>query len=152
MPGTILVSAEPFDSPDAVRLRAAGRVEVDGLYRGYPDLGPVLTTENVAATLVARDADGLPLGCGALSEVDDGVMEIRRFFVRSEARGSGVGAALLTGLEDAGREFDAPALVVETGRQQTRTISFYERAGFARIAAFGPYRQNPLSVCLAKPL
>jgi putative acetyltransferase len=151
-PVAYTVMPEPFDSPDAQRLRAVARIEVDAMYKGYPDLGAALTVSSVAANFVARDAAGVPLGCGALVEVNDGVMEIRRMYVRSEARGTGVATALLRAIENAGRELGAPALVYETGVQQTRTIRFYEREGFYRIAPYGPYGENPLSVCLAKPL
>jgi GNAT superfamily N-acetyltransferase len=150
--GIVSIQAEPFDSPDSVRLRAVARLEVDALYHGYPDLGSPLTPESAVANVVARDGSGTPLGCGALVAVADGVLEIRRMFVRSEARGTGVGRALLDALEEAAREFGAPAIVHETGTQQTRTIRFYEREGFTRIAPFGPYSRNPLSVCLAKVL
>jgi GNAT superfamily N-acetyltransferase len=150
--GTITVEAVPFDSPDGQRLRAAARIEVDSLYHGYPDLGAPLTEANAVVNLVARDLSGTPLGCGSLIEVDDGVMEIRRMFVRSEARGTGAAVALLRQLEEAGRELGAPALVYETGARQPRTIRFYEREGFTRIAPFGRYAENPLTVCLAKPL
>jgi putative acetyltransferase len=149
---TFTVEAVPFDSPDAQRLRAAARIEVDSLYNGYLDLGEPLTVDNAAVTVVARDLSGAPLGCGSLVPVQDGVFELRRVFVRSEARGSGVAVSLLRELEAAGRELDAPALVYETGSAQTRTIRFYEREGFYRIAPFGRYAENPLSVCLAKPL
>jgi putative acetyltransferase len=151
-PRSFTIAADPFDSPDAQRLRAAGRIEVDHLYRGYPDLAPPLRAETVVVNIVARDAVGVPLGCGSLVRVEDGVLEIRRMFVRSEARGTGVATELLRTLEAGARELDAPALVYETGEQQTRTIRFYEREGFYRIPAFGPYVANPLSVCLAKPL
>jgi GNAT superfamily N-acetyltransferase len=150
--GSFTVEAVPFDSPDAQRLRAAARIEVDSLYHGYPDLAEPLTAANAAVTLVARDTSGTPLGCGSLVAVDDGVFELRRVFVRSEARGSGVAVALLRELEAAGRELGAPALVYETGAAQVRTIRFYEREGFYRIAPFGRYAENALSVCLAKPL
>jgi GNAT superfamily N-acetyltransferase len=150
--GTLTVESMPFDSPDGQRLRAAARIEVDSLYHGYPDLGVPLTAATAAVNLVARDGTGTPLGCASLVGVDDGVLEVRRLFVRSEVRGTGVSVALLRALEEAGREFDAPALVAETGVHQHRTIRFYTREGFSRIAPFGGYTENPLSVCLAKPL
>jgi putative acetyltransferase len=125
---------------------------VNGLYNGYPDLGPELSTDTVEVNLVARDAAGVPLGCGALVPVDDGVFEVRRMWVRTEARGSGVGGEILTTLLEYAEASEAPAVVVETGEQQLRTIGFYEKHGFSRIAPFGPYTANPLSVCLAKAL
>jgi len=146
------VVQEPFGSAAAQRLRAAARIEIDSLYGRYPDRGAPLVVDAAAAHFVARDTEGVPLGCGGLFPVDDGVYEIRRMFVRSEARGSGIAVTLLRALEEAAVALGAPAVVHETGAQQTGTIRFYEREGFNRIAPFGPYADNPLSVCLAKIL
>ncbi|PZF57969.1 GNAT family N-acetyltransferase [Curtobacterium sp. MCBD17_034] len=146
------IAPEHFDAPDAVRLRAAQRIEIDGTYGRDTEPGEKPTAESIAVFFVARDTHGAPLGCGGLRVVEDGVVEIKRMYVRSEARGTGVAAALLAQLEVAARALGAPALVLETGTEQRRAIHFYEREGFTRIANFGPYVGAPLSVCYAKVL
>ncbi|WIB13988.1 GNAT family N-acetyltransferase [Curtobacterium sp. MCPF17_052] len=101
---------------------------------------------------VARDGDGTPVGCGGLRIVDDGIAEVKRMYVRTESRGSGVAAAMLRRLEEAALDLGSPALVLETGSEQKRAIAFYEREGFSRIAAFGPYVGADRSVCYSKIL
>jgi GNAT superfamily N-acetyltransferase len=146
------ITAEPFDSPDAQRLRAAQRIEIDGTYGRDTEPGEKPTADSITAFFVARDASGTPLGCGGLRLIQDGVVEIKRMYVRSEARGIGVSTAILRQLEQSAREMGSPAIVLETGTEQRRAIAFYEREGFTRIANFGPYEGAPLSVCYSKVL
>ncbi|MBF4592607.1 GNAT family N-acetyltransferase [Curtobacterium flaccumfaciens] len=151
-PNTISIEVEHFDSPDAQRLRAAQRLEIDRAHGGDTEPGEKPTAESIAVFFVARDESGTPLGCGGLRIVDDGIAEIKRMYVRPESRGSGAAAALLRRLEEAALDLGSPALVLETGTEQRRAVGFYQREGFRRIANFGPYVGAPLSVCFSKVL
>lgn len=105
------------------------------------------------AFVVASDPDsGRELGCGAVRLIEPRTAELKRMYVRPEARRSGTGAALLTALEDRARALGANRLVLETGPRQHAALRLYEQAGFVVIDAFGEYVDAPLSVCLAKPL
>jgi GNAT superfamily N-acetyltransferase len=151
-PQSVTIDVEHFDSPDAQRLRAAQRIEIDSSYGGDTEPGRKPTAESMVVFFVARDQDGTPLGCGGLRLVDDGVTEIKRMYVRRESRGTGVATSILRRLEEAALDLGSPAVVLETGPAQTRAIRFYEREGFTRIANFGPYQGAPLSVCFSKVL
>jgi GNAT superfamily N-acetyltransferase len=146
------IAPESFDSPDAQRLRAAQRIEIDGAYGRDTEPGDKPTAESIAAFFVARDDAGMALGCAGLRVVDDGITEVKRMYVRTESRGSGVATAILRQLEATALELGSPALVLETGIEQHAAIRFYEREGFTRIANFGPYVGEPLSVCYSKVL
>ncbi len=146
------IEVEHFDSPDAQRLRAAQRLEIDRAYGQDTEPGEKPTAESIAVFFVARDTSGTPLGCGGLRIVQDGITEIKRMYVRPESRGAGVSTALLRRLEEAALDLGSPALVLETGTEQKRSIGFYEREGFTRIANFGPYSGVPTSVCFSKVL
>jgi GNAT superfamily N-acetyltransferase len=149
---TFLIDVEHFDSPDAQRLRAAQRIEIDSTYGADTEPGPKPTADSIAVFFVARDGDGTPVGCGGLRIVEDGIAEVKRMYVRTESRGSGVAAAMLRRLEEAALDLGSPALVLETGTEQKRAVAFYEREGFARIANFGPYVGADRSVCYSKIL
>ena len=92
------------------------------------------------------------LGCGALRLLEPGVGEIKRMYVRPEARGRGVGAQLLAALEAEARALAVSVLRLETGIRQPEAIQLYERRGYHRRAAFGEYREDPLCRCYEKLL
>ena len=146
------VASEPFDSEDAVRLRAAARIDVDALAGRHTDIGLPFVASMVAEHVVARDRIGAPLGCAGLVAAPDGVYEIRRLFVRSEARRRGVARAMLRELEALGSGLGAPALVYETDHTMTAMLRFLESEGFHRIEPWGAYAGNPGSVAYAKAL
>jgi putative acetyltransferase len=124
----------------------------------YPEPGAThfrLSPEEVAdgrgAFLVAC-ADGMPLGCGAVRQLDQGTGELKRMYVAPPARGQGIGRALLTELEHEARRLGIRRLVLETGIRQEAALALYRQAGFAVIPAFGEYVDSPTSVCLGKDL
>ncbi|MEU1043125.1 GNAT family N-acetyltransferase [Streptomyces sp. NPDC005551] len=94
--------------------------------------------------LAVRD-DGVPLGTGRLlhgaaaaakTGGDAGVGSLGRLAVTREARGLGVGAALVRAIEDAAR---ARGLTAVDLHAQTHALGFYERLGYV---AYGPEFQD----------
>ncbi|MHC5904567.1 GNAT family N-acetyltransferase [Streptomyces sp. S6] len=80
--------------------------------------------------LAVRD-DGVPLGTGRL--VDEGeVGHLGRLAVTREARGLGVGAALVRAIEGAARERGFRAVELHA---QTHALGFYERLGYEAYGA-----------------
>lgn len=70
--------------------------------------------------------DGRPVGAGRLI-VRDEVGVLGRLAVLREARGTGLGAALVRAIEGRGRERGLPALELHA---QTQAEGFYERLGY----------------------
>jgi putative acetyltransferase len=99
---------------------------------------------------VARDA-GSAVACAAVV-IGTQYGELKRMFVRPDRRGRGIGAALLTFLEQAARKRGCRRLMLETGILQHEALAVYVRAGFARCGPFGAYRPDPLSVFMYKDL
>jgi putative acetyltransferase len=87
-------------------------------------------------------ADGEPAGCGGIALFAD-FAELKRMYVRPEARGRGVADAILTRLADEASPAGLRILRLETGAQQQSAIRFYQRAGFAPCGAFEPYSSMP---------
>jgi putative acetyltransferase len=79
---------------------------------------------------VAR-ANGVAVGCGAFQLHGDGSAEVKSMFVAPDARGRGVGRAILDAIEAAVRG-RVSALRLETGVKQLPAIRLYEAAGFLR--------------------
>jgi putative acetyltransferase len=72
---------------------------------------------------------------------------LKRMYVRPQFRGLGFGKLLLEHLADHARAQGVGLLRLETGIHQTAAIRLYERMGFQRIPPFGPYFEDPLSLC-----
>lgn len=149
----VFVGQEPWDSPEGARLRAAQRAELDARY-GNDDHEPgtAPNAEDVWAFLVARGHDGHAIGCGGLRFLSPKVAEIKRMYVETDFRGTGVATLILRRLEACAREAGVLRLVLETGTLQPDAVRFYQREGFERIDNFGPYVGAEQSVCFARTL
>jgi len=78
--------------------------------------------------------------------------EVKSMFTATEARGAGIGAALLERLEQAARNAGCGALRLETGEELAAAVRLYGRFGFARCGAFGDYVDDGSSVFMEKRL
>ncbi|MCA1857307.1 GNAT family N-acetyltransferase [Massilia oculi] len=138
-------------SPDAQALLA----ELDATLRaltgdsGASSFDPDEVRGPQAAFLIARDAHGEPLGCGALRPLLPGVAELKRMYARP---GSGAGAALLAALEAEARALGYRELRLSTRRANLRAVAFYRRHGYADAPPWGKYIGSALSVCLGRQL
>ena len=101
--------------------------------------------------LVAR-LGGKPVGCGAMRPLEPGVGEVKRMYVRPEARGHGISRAILTRLEDWSRGRGYHTMRLETANRQPEAIGLYESTGYHRIPKYGEYKNEPRSLCFEKPI
>ena len=93
------------------------------------------------------------VGCGALRPMDEAdTVEVKRMYVRPEARGQGVSRRILAALEDLAREFGYSKARLETGTRNPEALSLYESSGYQRIPCYGIYVHEPLSRCFEKQL
>lgn len=143
----------PFDAPDAEVLRLAQQAELHVRYGSEDhEPGEPPTAADVPFFLVARTADGTAVGCGGLRPLAGGGLEVKRMYVSPELRGCGVATAILRRIEDEARAQGVTELLLETGTGQPDAMRFYEREGYHRIPAFGPYAGEAHSVCYARAL
>ena len=109
-----------------------------------------LIREGVAFFVMRCDA--IPAGCGGIKLVDSAYGEIKRMYVRPQFRGLGLSKVLLNHLAKYATQHGVAVLRLETGIHQQEAIGLYESVGFQRIAPFGPYREDPVSLCYEKRL
>ena len=102
--------------------------------------------------MVARDGAGEAVGCGALRELGDGAAEIKRMYVRPNARGAGVARRLLAALEEQARRRGLGMIRLETGAGQPEAMALYASAGYTEIQGFGDYAGHPASRCFERKL
>ncbi len=91
------------------------------------------------------------LGTGALA-LRHGYGEVKSMFTATEARGKGVGRALLHQIEDEARALHLPALRLETAAALDAALRLYTREGFTPRNIFGDYCPNQTSIFMEKPL
>jgi putative acetyltransferase len=91
--------------------------------------------------LLAR-RNGRAVGCGGVAFLD-GFAELKRMYVRPEARGQGVADALMARLTAEARAMGHDLLRLETAVHQHAALGLYRRHGFAPCAAFPPYTALP---------
>jgi putative acetyltransferase len=137
---------------DVEALLRQSRAMMTGLYPPASCHGLELGAyERAEITLFVARAGGVAVGCGAFQLHGDGSAEVKSMFVAPDARGRGIGRALLDAIEAAVRG-RVTALRLETGIKQLPALRLYEAAGFARRGPFGSYRNDPLSVFMEKLL
>jgi len=95
---------------------------------------------------------GVLVGCGAVRELESGIAELKRMFIRRPYRGRDLGRALLAGLEDKARTAGIQVMRLETGGLLTEAIALYQSAGYRDIPQYGEYIGDPISVCMEKRL
>jgi len=97
--------------------------------------------------------DEKPVGCGALRPMPETtIAEIKRMYVQPAARGQGIARHMLTKLEYLAGVFGYQKIRLETGIYQPEAIRLYEKNGYARIACYGMYADDSLSVCYEKTI
>jgi putative acetyltransferase len=90
--------------------------------------------------LVAHNGEQL-VGCGALRRLGAETCEMKRLYVRAEARGTGVGRILAESLIAKARLLGYAAMRLDTLAHLTAARELYRSLGFAEI---GAYYDNPL--------
>jgi putative acetyltransferase len=109
-----------------------------------------LSAGNVRFFVARRD--GKALGCMALARTGPDKGELQRCFVTEEARGQGVGFALLQASEAAARAQKMRVIQLETGNRNIAALRLYRGNGYHDRGPFGAYPDNGVSVFLEKTL
>ena len=136
-------------SPDARLLTSALNEYLNGLYPpedNFLALDDDEVRDGRGVFLIARTDEG-PVGCGAVRRISESTAEIKRMFVRPEARGLGIGRRLLAELHNWAADAGVVRLVLETGVNQPQALALYRRFGYVRIPCFGEYAGASQSVC-----
>lgn len=148
-----VITAERPDTPDALLLINELQTHLESFYP--PESRHGFSVERLIAEAVAffvLRTDGRPAGCGGIKLVGREYGELKRMFVRPAFRGAGFGEMLVEHLAAHALANGVALLRLETGIHQQAAIRLYERLGFRRIPPFGPYTNDPVSLCYEKRL
>jgi putative acetyltransferase len=107
-----------------------------------------------AVTFVSYRDGGTVLGVAAIKALGDGQAEIKSMHTAAEARGRGVGRALLDHLLGLARTRGYRRVSLETGSGPAfaPARALYARAGFVPCDAFGDYIPSPNSTYMSLEL
>ena len=152
---SLQIETAELSSPQVQALILALNAELEGR---YPELGANhfrLDAEDLSpgrGALFMAYLDGQPVGCGAVRRIGDGEAEVKRMYTVPQARGKGIGSAILSAIEREARKLGVGRIVLETGVRQPEALALYRRMGFLEIPLFGEYIGSATSVCMAKEL
>ncbi|MFB6962780.1 GNAT family N-acetyltransferase [Streptomyces sp. NPDC056309] len=137
LPYEVRVAEDPADREACFAVRK----EVFVVEQGVPQDIEYDEYDALAVHVLAVREDGVPLGTGRLlygaeaaakTGDDPAVGSLGRLAVTGDARGLGVGAALVRAIEDAARARGLSAVDLHA---QSHALGFYERLGYE---AYGP--------------
>jgi len=154
---TDTLEVRPFDllSNEAQELKAELNAELSAIYpeegATHFRLDPPEVKKGNGVFLIALQGSR-HLGCGAIRRIDGWTAELKRMYVKPEARNRGVAREILRALEGEARALGIARVVLETGVRQQAAIALCRSEGYTEIAPFGEYVNSPLSVCMAKEL
>ncbi len=82
-----------------------------------------------------------PLGCFGIRELEDSICELKRMYLKKEARGLGIGKRMLSKSIEIGKQLGYKKMRLDTLPTMQSAINLYKKVGFHEIE---PYRYNPV--------
>jgi putative acetyltransferase len=103
-----------------------------------------------AVTFFSFRTDGQLLAVGAIRRIDDSHAELKSMHTAEEARGQGLGRAMVDHLIGVARDSGFRQVSIETGTMEAfaPARSLYRGVGFQPCEPFGEYTYSPNSICL----
>ena len=150
--GASVAPADPL-SPEGRALIAASQAALEEVYP--PDECFSFSPEELAARethFYIAQRDGQAVGCVAAADAVDGYTEIKRLFLRPDARGAGLANALMARLEADARARGIIWARLETGPALRAAVALYHKRGYTPCAAFGGYPDIASNLFMEKRL
>ena len=151
---TLEIRSERYDSAVARRLDAEVQAEYLQRYGGGD--ATVLAAEDFAPPaggyFVGYDETGEPVASAAWRSHGDTDAEMKRVYVRADARGRGHARAMVAHVEADARAAGKHRMILETGDGQPEAVALYASLGYVAITPFGYYAGEPGAFHLGKSL
>ncbi|WP_375559143.1 GNAT family N-acetyltransferase [Bernardetia sp. OM2101] len=146
---TIRTNSENNDFIDLVKLLDADLAQRDGdEHFFYAQFNKI---DKIKYVIIAYEND-VPLGCGAIKELNSHTMEVKRMYTLSQSRGKGIASKILSELEKWAKELSYQKCVLETGVKQSEAIALYKKSGYNIIPNYGQYIGVKNSRCFEKTI
>ncbi len=153
MSGILVIKAVEPGCQESIDLQWEMRRELDVMYGETTIDPPPLEQFRLprAAFLVAW-LDGIPIGCGAMTTMDERTAHFKRVFVRPIFRGKGFGRQIMNALEAKAAELGYSVLFLETADKQLEAIRMYAALGYERVSCDDLVPLSEHSICFKKKL
>jgi GNAT superfamily N-acetyltransferase len=138
---------------ESIDLQWEMRRELDAMYHETTLDPPPLEQFRLPRTafLVAW-LDEMPIGCGAMTKLDERTAHLKRVFVRPEFRGHGYGRQIMKALEEKAAKLGYSVLFLETADEQMEAIRMYESLGYGRVPCGDRVHSSERSICFEKKI
>lgn len=124
----------------------AASLDVDLAYQGFEAemaAMPGKYAPPAGRLLLARSADGVPLGCVGLRALGEaGCCEMKRLYVAPEGRGTGLGAQLVEAVIREAEAIGYREMRLDSLPSMGPAIALYRKRGFETMA---PYYDTPVA-------
>jgi len=139
------ITLRPADPAEAMAREAVGAYFAEiGRRFGFDPAGEADKDAHLlippVGIFVLAVSDGVPVACGGLQTISEGVGELKRMWVQNDWRGAGLGSRLLRHLEDQARARGHVVIRIDTNGALTEAIAMYGRAGYLPVDR---YNDNP---------
>lgn len=132
------------------RQRIADYFKAQGLEAQLRDLLTIFRPPKACCLLARLDGDAA--GVVMLKPHSEGTCEMNRMFVRSSARGHGVGKALVAALLDAARTLGYRRMLLAAGPRHHEAVALYRSFGFVADESLPDTGAGDIEVRMAKDL
>lgn len=137
----------PFEAANGILVEHVRLMHDRMVASGGPDFDPMLHVNGfwqkfsqvlppVGSYYLAWSTTGTVVGTGALRTVSPGVGEMKHLFVRPEARGLGLGRALVEARIADARAMGIKTLLADTFAANPEMPALYDNLGFVRVEPF----------------
>lgn len=122
----------------------ARQIDIDLSFQNFHSELDQLQTQYAApsgALFLVNDPKGQPMGCFAIRKLESTIAELKRMYLRKEARGLGLGKKMLAYALEQAALMGYSKIRLDTLPHMHAAISLYENLGFYEIE---PYIYNPI--------
>ena len=147
-----IIKRSDSNNPDFIKLVKyldADLAEKDGSDHAFYSQFNKIDKIKHAVVLYENDT---AIGCGAMKEFAENIMEVKRMYTVTESRGKGIATKILNELENWAAELSYKKCVLETGKRQPEAIELYKKNGYKIFPNYGQYVGIENSVCFKKAL
>ncbi|MET9658131.1 GNAT family N-acetyltransferase [Streptomyces sp. NPDC006510] len=155
LPPAWAMTPAPYDEPGVQQLLLGLYDEQRSMYGFADDPADTPISRFVpphGLFLLVQDEQGIGLGCGGWWFMDTQTAEIKRMYVRPEARAQSLGREILLRLEADAKLRGATCAQLETGVANTAALALYRAQGYTPITSYRPDRNPDVNRALRKDL